>query len=550
MFRNIVVVGLLLTSVSCSKQLDINTDPNNPSELESKILLPHIQKFIGQSLAMTSGFSTSLSAYMHQMVHYGDYDQYGAAGNDFETSQGWQYSYRDVLTNADIIIKQETEEGNLQYVGIAKIIKAYTFSYLVDLYGDIPFTEANKVAEGILYPKYDKGQDIYKQLITLLDEGVADLKNTTATNLKKPAADDLIYGGSVNNWVKAANSIKFKLLVQVHKKEDVKAQISALIAENNMISTNAEAFMIPYGKNEATDDRNPGFGEYFATQRTMHVSPWLYEIMAGYNTSIFEGLTDPRIPYYFYNQMKASDAANTELEYRDGGFVSKYFGSQGPKRGSNVQNQVSLFGIYPVGGRYDDGKGGSASATSGTGAAPYRLITNADILFLKAELIQDGTITGDAKAVLESAIKEAFKMVDYVVSKNGSTQVIPTLATSSAATGYITGVMDEFTSGNSTKKMEIIMTQKWLSSVGSSVDQYNDYRRTGYPVLFSAANLVDGKITPPLEGNGGESLPSVIILFNRKFPNSLPFNQDEVNKNPNTPAQKTDLNGAKVFWMP
>src|SRR5690606_5356869 len=88
----------------------------------------------------------------------------------------------------------------------------------------------------------------------------------------------------------------------------------------------------------------------------MHVSPWLYEIMKGYNTSILNGVEDPRIPYYFYNQMTADDPAHPDVEYRDGGFVSKYFGSQGANRGKNLQDYVTLFGIYPVGGRYDDGK--------------------------------------------------------------------------------------------------------------------------------------------------------------------------------------------------
>src|SRR5690606_10170173 len=114
-----------------------------------------------------------------------------------------------------------------------------------------------------------------------------------------------------------------------------------------------------------------------------------------------------------------------DVEYRDGGFVSKYFGSVGVNRGKNMQNQVSLFGIYPVGGRYDDGQGGAVSATSGTGAVPYRLITYADILFLKAELIQEGIVSGDVAAALEEAINESFVMIDDVVDGSGSSQAIP-----------------------------------------------------------------------------------------------------------------------------
>ncbi|TDQ75308.1 SusD/RagB family nutrient-binding outer membrane lipoprotein [Sphingobacterium yanglingense] len=547
--RNSFLVVLALITVSCSKQLDINTDPNNPAELESHILLPHMQKYLGYSLATAEGFSAATSAYMHQMVHYGDYDQYGASGSDFETSQGWQYSYRDVLTNANIIIKQETEDGNLVYVGIAKVMKAYTASVLVDLYGSIPYTEANQAAEGNRFPKYDNGKDVYAQIFSLLDDAIKDLENTDAPNDKMPKADDIIYGGDPELWVKAANSIKLKLLVQQRKIENVGAQVNALLTGGKLISSVENSFMVPFGKNDATDDRNPGFKEYYATQRTMHVSPWLYEIMSGYNNNILTGIEDPRIPYYFYNQMKASDLPNANVEYRDGAFVSKYFGSQGPKRGTNVQSLVTLFGIYPVGGKYDEGKGGSASASSGTGAAPYRMITYADILFLKAELMQEGIVGGSVADTLRKALNESMKMIDHVVSKNGSSQTIPKIATAPTAASYITNVITQFNGGNNAKKLEMIMTQKWLSSVGSSVDQYTDYRRTGYPVLFDP-NAIGGTVTPPVGGNGGEDLPAVPVVANRKFPNSLPYNQDEVNRNPNTPKQKVDLNAEKVFWMP
>lgn len=546
--KNIGLISLSFLALSCAKQLDINTDPNNPTSLSSKVLLPRIEKFVGESMAMGTGFSSNLSAYTHQMVNYGNADQYGAGANDFYWGQSWDYSYRNVITNANIIIKQGTEAGDLKYVGIAKILKAYSFSVLVDMFGDVPYTEANQLVEGVKYPVYDKGSEIYPKLVTLLDEAIADLKNTTAKNLSTPGADDVIYKGSVDKWVKAANSIKFKLLVQQRKVKNVAADVNALIAANGLINNYSESFSIPFGPNGATDDRNPGFGEYYATQRTMHVSPWMYEIMKGYNTNIFAGIEDPRIPYYIYNQITANTPPNPDVEYRDGGFVSKYFGSQGLNRGKNVQNQVSLFGIFPVGGKYDDGKGGVASASSGTGAAPYRLITHADILFLKAELMQEGVITGDVAATLQSAIKASFTMIDEVVKGTGTTGV-PVLANSEKANTYVTKVMAQFASASPAKKLEIIMTQKWLSSVGSWVDQYTDYRRTGYPVLFNPAAF-GGFVTPPAGGNGGEDLPAVPVISNRKFPVSLPYILDELNLNLNAPAQKADLSTAKVFWMP
>lgn len=546
----IIGIALAVTVVSCSKQLDINNDPNNPTIVKSSVLLPRVEKYLGKALASGSegGFGQNLSVYMHQMTMYGDADQYSAGAGEFNWVQGWDFAYREVLTNTDILIKQSTQSGDLYYAGIGKILKAYTFSVLVDLYGSVPFTEANSLVAGIKYPRYDEGKDIYPQLIALIDEAVGDLKNGSENDLNIPGNDDVIYKGDIKKWNKAAYSLKFKLLLEQRKIKDVSADVNAIINSGNLISTTAESFMVPFGPNGATDDRNPGFGEYFATQRTMFVSPWIYEIMKGYNTNIFKNIVDPRIPYYWFNQMKASDAFNGDLEYRDGGFVTQYFGTQGPNKGKNNQNQVTVLGVFPVGGRYDDGNGGRVNASSATGAAPYRLITYSDILFWKAELIQAGVITGNASTTFETAMKESMKMVDAVVEGNGSSQQIPKLS-GAASDSFVDKVKTAFDAANAAKKMEIIMTQKWISNFGAWVEPYNDYRRTGYPVLFDPANF-GGKMTPPAGGNGGQDSPSVVVSQSLKFPLSLPYILDEISKNQNAPKQKTDLSTAKVFWMP
>src|SRR5690606_22457945 len=103
-------------------------------------------------------------------------------------------------------------------------------------------------------------------------------------------------------------------------------------------------------------------------------------------------------------------------------------------------------------------------------------------LFLQAELIQEGVVSGDAAAVLEEAISESFNMIDYVVTESGTAQSVPDLAGSDAAEEYVSDVMAQFGNASDTKKLEHIMTQKWLASIGSWTEQYNDYRRTGYPV--------------------------------------------------------------------
>ena len=198
----------------------------------------------------------------------------------------------------------------------------------------MPFSEANKSKAGILHPKFDDDASIYESLFPLINEGIADLNNTTAPNTLEPGDDDLMYGGDIGLWIKAANTIKLKLYTQIRKVKDVSAEVNALISAGNLISNTSESFLVPYGPNAATDDRNPGFYTYFATQRSNHVSPWFYEIMKGYNPNIFTNNPDPRIRYYIYNQVNATQPPRegNQTEYRDGPFVSIYFGSVGPDR--------------------------------------------------------------------------------------------------------------------------------------------------------------------------------------------------------------------------
>jgi len=548
----ILAAGLILSGTACKKYLDVNTNVNQPIAVPTGTLLTTVERNLGDNLSY-GGLSLHLAVYMHQMSTRETANQYGVRGATIDAE--WSTFFGQILPDIDVIIKQATAEDNMIYAGIAKVLRAYTFSQIIDVWGDIPYSEYNKFKDGIKQPVFDDDATIYPQLLAMLDEGIADIQSTTAKNPSKPAANDVIYRGSTVNWVKAANTIKLKLYTQLRKVQNVGPQVTALLAAPaSLISSNAESFLLPYGPLGATDDRNPGFGDYTATQRSNHVSPWFYEILKGYNTGILTGVADPRVRYYIYNQISATAAAQNNTEYRDGPFVSIYFGSTGPFRDGNQQNSISLFGIYPVGGRYDAGAGGTAGAASGTGAAPYRFITYADRLYLEAELINAGVATGNERLVFDSALKISMSQVDYVITTYVKpTQTVPVLATTAAAATYRNAVLALYDAATPERKLEYIMTEKWLASVGSSVDQYTDYRRTGYPVLFDPGNPVmapSGRVQPPVDGNPFVSpQQSVPVARGLGFAESLPWSQAELDLNGNAPTQKQpDI--YKIFWKP
>jgi hypothetical protein len=545
-YFKILLATILILSAGCTKDyLDINKDPNYPTTAPLSQLLSNVEVDLAGSLSIHYGLSNFAAVYMHQITMREDPDQYGVSGTSFYTNNPWDLMYTGPLQDLELMIKSGTTSGDMIYVGIAKILKAYTFSILVDTYGDVPFSEANKQTESKPYPKYDEGASIYPQLFTLIDEGIENI-NADAKNLFKPGTDDIIYGGSKDKWIRLANTLKLKMYTQVRLSQNVTTEITALVSDaaNKLIRSN-ESFELPYGISKSPDNRNPGVLEYEAGQKGYYISPWFWRLMKGENPARFFGILDPRRPYYFYRQLGSTQPTRegNPTEYRDGGFVSIYFGSIGPDRDHSTDGSMTVMGMYPVGGRYDEGDHKQVTGDDATGAAPYRFITYADRLYLQAELAISGVTTENPRILLENAMVASFAQVDRVVTSAKGSQTVPTLSGTPAVTNYINAILTEYDGASNAGKLEIIMTQKWIQSFGSNIDQWTDYRRTGYPVVFDPRNTAQapgGFVSTP-EGN-----PIPVQRIN-DIPLSLPWGQDDLSINPNAPDQKNPAT-FRVFW--
>ena len=541
-----IMILLPLVTMGCSDYFDINRDPSRPTDVDIALLMPTVQLKGTASLAQNEGLSQLLATYTHQVSTRESANKYNADGNDYVINTAWRVFYNDCLQNLTTIIKKAEEDKDDVNLGIAKIMKAYYYSQWVDVFGDIPFSQANSFDKGITQAKFDKDSEIYDELFTLLNDGIALLDETDNSTLSY----DLIYKGDQSKWIKAANTIKLKLYNQIRLTKDVSAEINALLSADKLISKTDESFMFKYGTSKSPDERNPAYLEYEATQKTNNISPWFFEIMKGINP-VFAKIEDPRIPYYFYNQVSEKEATSVENEYRYGGFISIYFGSDGPRVALSKDKDYTMYGIYLCGGCYDDGSAKVVTGASGSGDAPYRYLTYADRLYIEAELINAGVITGNAADKLKAAMEESFKMVDYVVTNSKSGKDVPELSGTDAAKTYINKILAVFNAGNKDKQLEVIMTQKWIQNYGNAVDQYTDYRRTGYPVMFdpkNPAHAPNGKVTPPAGGDPNEILPAVPVSCPKNYPVSLPYSNDDLSVNSNAPAQKNDPSTAFVFW--
>lgn len=550
MKRVIYILSAILLLSSCEKWLDINVDPNNPSEVQIGQILPGVYWDIGDDFGIgysRLGYVTAV--YVHQLTTREAYDQYGVTGGAYAMTTYWSDLYASVIPTLDILIDQGEDAGNLIYAGIGKILKAYVFGQMVDLWGDIPFDEAD--LPGTYNAVFDDDAGIYPKLFALIDAGIADLNDMDAENLNVPSDDDLIYGGDVDSWIKAANTIKLKLYLNVRLTSMYdQAAVNALVSDPdaNLIGPGDDLW-VPFGDSEAPDNRNPAFvGEYSGSQISNYISPWFYEILKGENADIYQANPDPRLPYYIVTQIGVGEATENPPEYMNGSFVSIYFGSTGPNRDHGGRNTFAMMGLYPCGGAFDDAsldKSSSLGKSDGTGAAPYKMITYPDVLFMRAELAQVGASTADPTPVrdlLEMGMYAAFEQVDAISDMAALPGVSPpALAGSGADTVYIDNVLADFDAGDANRKLEHIMTQKWIAAFGSSIESYNDYRRTGYPIMFdplTMASVADG---------GPDGSGPVAVTTGRSYAMSLPWSADELSLNSSAPDQKTPAT-YKVFW--
>ncbi|MBC7938053.1 MAG: SusD/RagB family nutrient-binding outer membrane lipoprotein, partial [Rhizobacter sp.] len=178
-------------------------------------------------------------------------------------------NYSGPLYDLESIIKRNTDPAtrliafgsgsNANQISIAKILKSYIISTVTDRVGDVPYSESLKGTDN-LFPRYDEQEKIYDTIFK-------DLKNAIETFDGGAAIKgDIIYGGDIAKWKKAANSLRMTLALRLSKKFPAAGGYAALQfseAANHpdgFITTNADNLVIAYPGGTAF--RHPWFDLY------------------------------------------------------------------------------------------------------------------------------------------------------------------------------------------------------------------------------------------------------------------------------------------------
>ena len=100
--------------------------------------------------------------------------------------------YYDILEDLQYAINGAATNPDLAYFGgAARVLKAYVYQMLVDMYGNVPYTDALK-GLGSLAPKFDDQKAIYEDLIKVLDTAITVLKANPL--VAAYAGSDIVFG--------------------------------------------------------------------------------------------------------------------------------------------------------------------------------------------------------------------------------------------------------------------------------------------------------------------------------------------------------------------
>lgn len=450
--KAIGAICVLLAGTACDSFLDVNDNPNSPisGNLPLSAKLPAA---LVSAVNQENGSINQIGGFWGG--YWGTNNEGANLFFNLKTYNGlaireqrdgipvWENGYNNILYFK--LIQEEAEtEGDLFYLGASKIMQGWHFLRLVDFYNNVPFDEAARGNE-YLNPTYEPGEQVYRKAIALISEGISEVKNSQMV----PSFNhgDVLFGGDKNLWAKFGNTVKLRALIRQSEKGDpnyISTEIQAIQQEGSGFLRLGESANVNPGYLNTPGKLNPFWSSYYRdaqgalTSNNQHIRPTVYLL------DQYKALQDPRL-----------QALYTEV---DGEYNGVLFGN--PDAGDPAYSRDNTSAL----------KGPSENNGVPTGLFhAYNqnsiLLSDTESLFLQAEAIWRGWLSGDVGAVLQDAVKSS---LDYM--KVESTEQEAYLQAEAQRISATDNVLAH------------IILQKWLSLNGiSSVEAWNDYRRLGLP---------------------------------------------------------------------
>ena len=465
---------------SCNDYLDINQDPNrattaDPGPLFTGVITQYsTNRVIDLGPALCTGAQLwsgggSLGAGVFTRPENYTF-------SIFTTGNTWRTYYRNMLKNLALAIQGAKEVNDTNAEAQAIIMRGLTLYSVTMLWGDVPYSEATDVDFSIpeisnLNPKFDPQQEVLLGIVSELDNAIQLIEGGVSNAI---GSADLIYSGNMDSWRKFAKSLKFRtLMTLVDKDPSVTSEIASMVAEGDMISSNAEIAQFPFF--DVAGNRNPFWGTlntfagganffYFASEK-------MVEIMTSKN--------DPRVANYF----------------------QPYPGGGSPADVTGAPAGVASIGFTPW---------VLSTASPGTTelvrpSSPDVLFSYSEQSFLEAEAIARDLAAGglaEANTRFQNGIRAAMAV-------NGIADA--------DADAYIAGIGD-LSGMSKAEALAAIADEIWIDCVIRPLEGFTHWRRTEMPTLelparSTTVNLLRRLPYPPDEiganANAPESIPNV-----------------------------------------
>ena len=484
MKKFIRIFFLFTILVACEDDLDININPNTPTDVDKSLVLTAAQGSLvtamGGQLTNLGGFLAQYHTQSPSASQYLDIDTYNM-NTDF-SDRLWNELYAGCLNDLKYVIEKSIEEGDTGTYLIAKLLRVYTFQLLTDLYGDIPYSESLLGSENIT-PNMDSGSDVYLGLIAELEEAVSQYNNTPVSSVV--GSQDAIFNANMSDWLKFANTLKLKLYMRMaYTNQANSSAVIALINENNFLTSDAKFAIYDGAQNRA----NP----FYDVQLDR-----LGDVNNVGSSSLIEFYTengDPRL----------------EAVYRRNG-QNLFRGLDQGDRGSFPSEVASDFARPNV-----------------LSTTPVYLMTVSESYFLQAEALIRYANGAGADEAYNAGVINSFRTYGL------DTSVAQNLISSGGNYEYISGGV-----AGTESTLRQVMIQKWASlAYINNIEAFFEVNRTQYPETTTFGNH-DYSI-----GNLVVSVSSV--LTGNQTPNTIFYPDAEVTKNPNI-IQKPSIT-EKIWW--
>lgn len=442
--KTIFFAGAILLSIaSCDNLDELNHDEKAYTTVVPSALMTSAQVNYAYFLTNASVNDNNFRGYAQYWTSttYTDEVNYNQERRNLGNSHSI-ILYRDVLqdlVNAQNQIKEKEALGSVDIaikknkISILEVQIIMAYQTLVDLFGNVPYTEALNITVYPL-PKYDDAKTIYLDLATRLDAAIADMD----TSKESFGNADLIYQGKVANWKILANSVKLKLGLHLADVDAVKAKSMVESAYNSGVMTN---------------ENQTALFQYFSS---------IVDMNPLYNTLVNEQQTVPT--EFFVNELNAKSDPRRDV------FFNPESKKDGNYKGAPYAKQVTYGDFSNVGPRLKEKTN------------PGVIFDYTETCFLLADAANRGFSVGGTPE--DYYKKGILASMNFWGVANADVQT------------YVGRADVAFATATGTPK-EKIAYQLWIAYYNRGFEAWTEYRRLDFPVLqapSTAVEAADGKV--------------------------------------------------------